>query len=141
MSPDQRERALRLADELEAASNNVRSVAHRAAALLRELAAEPIAAPRGSEPTKPINVVIDVPINWESRFDMQWIIEREIKADRWLWRWPTSEPVRVPMTDDAATNLVQQCVSSSPRPIGMVEFGLVVLRQTEAAHGITGDAK
>ena len=91
MSPDQRARALRLADEMERGQTLGYSWGVLdAVALLRELAAE---------------------------------------------------PVRVPMTDDAATNLVQQCVSSSPRPIGMVEFGLVVLRQTEAAHGITGDAK
>lgn len=49
---------------------------------------EPIAAPRGDAPTMPIHVVIDVPTNWESRLDMQWIVEREIKANRWSWKLP-----------------------------------------------------
>ena len=34
-----------------------------------------------------INVVIEVPDNWEQRLDMQPWIENEIKEDRWSWNY------------------------------------------------------
>jgi hypothetical protein len=36
-----------------------------------------------------IAITISVPANWEERMDMQYIVEREISADRWLWNWPS----------------------------------------------------
>jgi hypothetical protein len=35
-----------------------------------------------------INVVIEVPENWEQRLDMQPWVEKEIKEDRWSWNYP-----------------------------------------------------
>jgi len=133
VNESQRARALRLITALEHA--NPYNYERAAAALLRELAAEPVAAPRGDEPTMPINVVIDVPTNWESRLDMQWIIEREIKADRWSWRWPSAEPERVPLTD--------QQINSIDKVLQHVDFWRVVefTRAVERAHGIVGGGK
>jgi (p)ppGpp synthase/HD superfamily hydrolase len=34
-----------------------------------------------------INITISVPKDWEQRLDMQYIVEREVKADRWSWDW------------------------------------------------------
>ena len=39
------------------------------------------------EPTIDINIKIAVPENWSNRLDMQWIVEREIHADRWSWSY------------------------------------------------------
>ena len=39
------------------------------------------------EPTIDINIKIAVPANWSNRLDMQWIVEREIHADRWSWSY------------------------------------------------------
>jgi hypothetical protein len=38
-------------------------------------------------PTRKILVEVDVPENWETRLDMQWVLEREIHADRWIWKF------------------------------------------------------
>lgn len=43
-------------------------------------------------PTRPLIVTVHVPENWEQRLDMQWVLEREIQADRWSWNWPSSAP-------------------------------------------------
>lgn len=40
-----------------------------------------------AEPTIDINIKIAVPANWSNRLDMQWIVEREIHADRWSWSY------------------------------------------------------
>ena len=40
-----------------------------------------------AEPTIDINIKIAVPENWSNRLDMQWIVEREIHADRWSWSY------------------------------------------------------
>jgi hypothetical protein len=32
-----------------------------------------------------IYIDIDVPDDWNDRLDMQWIVEGEVKADRWSW--------------------------------------------------------
>ncbi len=47
---------------------------------------------------------------------------------------------REPLTDDAATRLVQSVVAGSDRPIGMVAFGLLVARAIERAHRIGVEA-
>lgn len=47
-------------------------------------------APLGSWPRVPIAITINVPVDWKSRLDMQWVVEREIHADRWSWSWPKS---------------------------------------------------
>ena len=46
--------------------------------------------PIGDGPRKTICVKVDVPADWESRLDMQWVIEREIHADRWSWTWDST---------------------------------------------------
>lgn len=33
-------------------------------------------------------MTVSVPADWEHRLDMQWVLEREISADRWSWDWP-----------------------------------------------------
>lgn len=47
--------------------------------------------PLGDGPRRDMVVTVSVPANWESRLDMQWVLEREIHADRWRWNWPTTE--------------------------------------------------
>jgi hypothetical protein len=44
--------------------------------------------PLGDGPRRSILVTVSVPENWESRLDMQWVLEREIAADRWSWNFP-----------------------------------------------------
>ena len=34
-----------------------------------------------------ISIEIEVPFDFENRLDMQWVVEREIQADRWNWEW------------------------------------------------------
>ena len=48
----------------------------------------------------------------------------------------THPPQRKPLTDEQATRLIQEVVSTSNRPIGAVEYGLLVFREAEVAHGI-----
>jgi hypothetical protein len=44
--------------------------------------------PLGDGPRRKILITVEVPANWESRMDMQWVLEREIHADRWSWNFP-----------------------------------------------------
>lgn len=44
--------------------------------------------PIGDGPRRNLVVTVSVPENWESRLDMQWVLEREIHSDRWSWTWP-----------------------------------------------------
>ena len=44
--------------------------------------------PLGEGERREIVVKIKVPCDWEKRLDMQWVVEREIHADRWNWEWP-----------------------------------------------------
>lgn len=39
-------------------------------------------------------VTIDVAADFEKKLDNQWMVEREIAADRWSWTW-LDEPVSV----------------------------------------------
>jgi hypothetical protein len=61
---------------------------------LRSLFRTPNASlpPLGEGPRRKLLVTIEVPVNWESRLDMQWVVEREIAADRWAWNWPAAVP-------------------------------------------------
>jgi hypothetical protein len=34
-----------------------------------------------------ISIEIEVPFDFDNRLDMQWVVEREIQADRWNWEW------------------------------------------------------
>lgn len=47
--------------------------------------------PIGDGPRRKLVVTVEVPENWEKRLDMQWVLEREIHADRWSWNWPDAE--------------------------------------------------
>lgn len=40
-----------------------------------------------SAPTRKMVVEIEVAADFETRLDNQWMVEREIHADRWGWRW------------------------------------------------------
>jgi len=48
----------------------------------------PSLPPLGDGPRRPLLVEVNVPTDWEKRLDMQWVVEREVHADRWNWRWP-----------------------------------------------------
>ena len=48
--------------------------------------------PLGDGPRRTILVSVDVPANWTERMDMQWVLEREIHADRWSWQWAPETP-------------------------------------------------
>jgi hypothetical protein len=37
--------------------------------------------------TVKMNIIVDVPENWEERLDMQPLLEAEITADRWRWEF------------------------------------------------------
>lgn len=43
-------------------------------------------------PTRKMVVTINVAQNFEQRLDNQWMVEREIHADRWSWRWADEAP-------------------------------------------------
>jgi hypothetical protein len=38
-------------------------------------------------PRRKIIITIEVSADFESRLDNQWMVEREIHADRWAWNW------------------------------------------------------
>lgn len=71
-------------------------------ALVSELAsiidahfATPNAALPPLDPTTPrrkMVITIEVAADFEKRLDNQWMVEREIAADRWTWQWPV-EPL------------------------------------------------
>lgn len=49
--------------------------------------------PLGGWPRRRIFVEIEVPADFPDRLDMQWVVEREIRADRWQWGWKkTKQP-------------------------------------------------
>lgn len=52
--------------------------------------------PLGNGPRRKMIVTVEVPADWESRLDMQWVLEREIHADRWAWNWPETTPAKTP---------------------------------------------
>lgn len=37
-------------------------------------------------------IEVEVGADFESRFDNQWEVEREIHADRWSWKWKDDRP-------------------------------------------------
>lgn len=43
-------------------------------------------------PTRKMVITIDVAQDFEKRLDNQWMVEREIHADRWSWRWADEIP-------------------------------------------------
>lgn len=38
-------------------------------------------------PRRKMIITIEVAEDFEKRLDNQWMVEREIHADRWSWRW------------------------------------------------------
>lgn len=38
-------------------------------------------------PRRKMVITIEVAEDFEKRLDNQWMVEREIHADRWSWRW------------------------------------------------------
>jgi hypothetical protein len=51
---------------------------------------DPTLPPLGSGPRRKILIEIEVSADFEKRLDNQWMVEREIHADRWKWRWAVS---------------------------------------------------
>lgn len=49
------------------------------------------------DPTTPwrkMVITIEVAADFEKRLDNQWMVEREIAADRWIWEWADAEQRR-----------------------------------------------
>ena len=61
----------------------------RAAAITPNATLPPI----GDGPRRKMLVEVEVPVDWEQRLDMQWVLEREIHADRWTWEWPATAAI------------------------------------------------
>lgn len=57
-----------------------------------------------------IHVGVDVPSNWENRLDMQYVVENEIRADRWSWNF-------VPEITKQALELLDKRPPAPGRPI------------------------
>lgn len=47
--------------------------------------------PLGSPPFRKMIIEIEVSADFEKRLDNQWVIEREIHADRYSWRWKDND--------------------------------------------------
>ena len=62
------------------------------------------------EPTIDINIKIAVPANWSNRLDMQWIVEREIHADRWSWSYAAPQP---PSAKDDAVEALRRIIEAA----------------------------
>jgi hypothetical protein len=50
--------------------------------------------PLGDGPKRKMFVEIEVAEDFEKRLDNQWMVEQEIHADRWSWRWQDNLPAR-----------------------------------------------
>jgi hypothetical protein len=51
------------------------------------LTPNPKLPPLGDGPRRKILIAVEVTADFEQRLDNQWMVEREIHADRWSWRW------------------------------------------------------
>lgn len=61
--------------------------------------------PLGEGPRVKIHVTVEVPSDWEQRLDMQWVLEREIHADRWSWNWPQAQQgLQAPLSEAGWTD-------------------------------------
>lgn len=43
--------------------------------------------PLSNGPKRKMLIEIEVAADFEKRLDNQWMVEREIHADRWAWKW------------------------------------------------------
>lgn len=86
--------------------------------------------PIGEGPRRKINVTVEVPENWEQRLDMQWVLEREIHADRWSWNWP---PARVALSDEQIKVIACRSLNCNFYAVGptVVEFARAVIAEYE----------
>lgn len=54
--------------------------------------------PMGDGPRRKMLIEIEVSADFEKRLDNQWMVEREIAADRWSWKWkPESGSIEDPL--------------------------------------------
>ena len=51
--------------------------------------------PLGDGPRRTMVIEIQVSADFEQRLDNQWMVEREIHADRWAWKWKQAEGAEV----------------------------------------------
>lgn len=73
----------------------VRATPERLASIIDRHIATPNAALPPLDPTTPrrkMVITIEVAADFEKRLDNQWMVEREIAADRWNWRWASDTP-------------------------------------------------
>ena len=79
-------------------------------------------------------------VKLENRVPYSELTENSKELDRAsvraVLRLVVPQPQRKPLTDEQATKIVQGVTETSPRPIGAVELGLLVLRAAETAHNI-----
>lgn len=59
----------------------------------------------GNVPTRALSVTVMVPADWEKRLDMQWVLEREIHADRWNWEWADEKEATIKALIEAGNAL------------------------------------
>ena len=80
------------------------------------------------EPTIDINIKIAVPANWSNRLDMQWIVEREIHADRWSWSYAAPQAMN---TQADAIEALREVARIAHDGVGNLGFGeaLVAIRK------------
>lgn len=72
------------------------------------------------KPRRKLLITIEVPEDFERRLDMQWVIEREIHADRWSWNWPP-EPLPLASIADALLALDRIATRVAEAPDGYLE--------------------
>ena len=75
-------------DDCATLGESLASAIDRLAAMAQPATPNAALPPLGDGPRKKIAVTVEVPENWGKRLDMQWVLEREIQADRWSWNWP-----------------------------------------------------
>lgn len=75
--------------EVEKHAKDLQKQLEAAEALVRERKRTPDATlpPLGDGPRRKMLIEIEVTEDFERRLDNQWMVEREIHADRWSWHW------------------------------------------------------
>ena len=82
------------------------------------------------------HLVVRVDMRDRLNYKGPWVDLGRAIPDKWTPLLYTTPPQRKPLTDEQATKIVQGVTETSPRPIGAVELGLLVLRAAETAHNI-----
>lgn len=84
--------------------------------------------PLGDPPRRKMLVEIEVSADFEKRLDNQWMVEREINADRWSWQWKDSDRLAQLERDNAALR-------------GALEGVMQQVKEGRLVRDIRGDAE